>query len=120
MTTTRRDWNETEQRAISLAYCIMLSAQQRGEKFNKSAIRRELRGTEQDQGPLYFRSNGSLEAKLMNCSAAAESLGMPIVKGYKPASNYQKALSYYMAESWRLVSDDTEHGIATEINVAVA
>jgi hypothetical protein len=116
----RRDWTESENTAVCLAYCIMLAAQKRGEKFNKSAIRRELIGTEAEQGPLYNRSNGSIEAKLMNCSAVAVSLGWPLLKGYKPAPNYQKCLRWHMTEALALVEDDTAHGIATSIDVAVA
>jgi hypothetical protein len=98
----------------------MLAAQQRGDTFNKSAIRRELRGTETAPGPLYNRSNGSVEAKFMNASAAAQQLGMEIVKGYKPAPNYQAALLPALQQAWMLVGSDIEHGIETHISVAVA
>ena len=98
----------------------MLAAQQRGDKFNKSAIRRELRGTDELPGPLHARSNGSVEAKFMNASAAAQALGMPTVAGYKPAPNYQAALRPMLAKCWELVQDDVAKGIATDISVAVA
>lgn len=116
----RKDWTDEENLAIALAYCIMLQAQQRDAKFNKSAIRRELIGTEEKPGILHGRSNGSLEAKLMNCSAVAARLGIELVKGYKPAPNYQSALVYAMTTAKALVDDDTAHGIATHISVATS
>ena len=116
----RRDWNDRENMAICLAYCIMLAAQQRGDKFNKSAIRRELIGTDAEPCPLHARSNGSVEAKFMNCSAAAQAINLPTVKGYKPAPNYQKALQWHMSQAWSMVQSDIDHGIETDISVAVA
>jgi 5-methylcytosine-specific restriction enzyme A len=88
----RKDWTEAENRALCFAWCVMHDAWQAGTKFNKSAIRRELIGTDEAPGPLHARSNGSVEAKLMNVSAAAVQLGIEPLKGYKPAPNFQKSL----------------------------
>ena len=117
----RRDWSDEENMALCLAYCIMLSAQLRGEKFNKSAIRRELIGTDTEAGPLHARSNGAIEAKFMNCSAIVQQARLPgMVKGYKAANNVQAALLPTLRNAWELVRDDAERGIATTIDVAVA
>lgn len=82
-----KPWNIDEQRAVCFAWSIMELATEQGIKFNKSAIRRELIA-----GPLANRSNGSIEAKLMNVSAAAVDIGLRPLKGYKPAPNYQASL----------------------------
>ena len=55
-------WTDTEQYATCLAYCIMQQAQDNGIRFNKSAIRRELIGTDEAPGPLHARSNGSVDS----------------------------------------------------------
>lgn len=88
----RRDWTDNELRIISLAYVGMLRAQQNGQSFNKSAIRRELLPL------LDNRSAGSYESKLMNLSAAAVAIGMDTVKGYKPAPNYQAKMRAVLAD----------------------
>lgn len=116
---TRIDWSTDENLALCLAYCIMRQAQQRDETFNKSAIRRELIGTDDTPGPLYRRSNGSVEAKLMNVSAVAAFYGHELVKGYKPAPNYQAALRSAYTAAQRMVDDDTLHDIKTDISVAL-
>jgi hypothetical protein len=116
--TARAPWTDTEQYAVCLAYCIMQQADQNGERVNKSAIRRELRGTDEQPGPLHARSNGSIEAKLMNVSAVAAQRGDVLVKGYKPAPHYQKSLSYYYVMARRIVASDTQQGVRTDLQVA--
>ncbi|MCV0429132.1 MAG: DUF3883 domain-containing protein, partial [Roseibium sp.] len=39
------------------------------------------------------RSRGAIEFKLSNISAAARSLGLPIIKGYQPRFNFQMSLA---------------------------
>jgi len=51
------------------------------------------------QGVLAARTHGSVEAKLMNISGARDSLGLPILKGYKPAPNYQRSLVELVQEA---------------------
>lgn len=81
-------WTETELALLAGAYYRMMRAQSDGVKVNKSALRREMMAAGCD------RSHGSIEAKLMNLSAAMTDAGFPqyVVQGYKPAPNYQKCL----------------------------
>lgn len=108
------DWNDTELFAISLAYCILQQADSMGIKVNKSAMRRQLMA-----GPLSNRSNGSVEAKLMNCSAVAVAYGDEPAKGYKPAPNYQSAMRGWYQRAQRIVSADTAVGIPTDMATAL-
>ena len=105
----RRDWTDKEQQAICAAYVGMLLAEATGQRFNKSQIRRELIGSDENPGPLNARSNGSVEAKFMNVSAAAIAIGLPIVRGYKPATNYQASLRVHLAEAYRHVEGILKH-----------
>ena len=63
----------------------MLEAEQSGLKFNKSQHRHGLMAR-------ISRSNASIEWKHQNISAVLDSLGLPYIDGYKPRSNYQRAL----------------------------
>lgn len=105
-------WNDDELNAHMIAYALMATMEANGQKFNKSQIRRELIA-----GPLSARSNGSLEAKWMNATAAANDLGLPTVKGYKAAPNYQKAMKPALQAAFALVSDaiDTHNVSITEV-----
>jgi 5-methylcytosine-specific restriction protein A len=85
MKTTK--WSTTENAALVAAYFNMLSLSQAGKAFNKAAIRRNLIA-----GPLAARSQGSIEFKLMNISGVCVALGLPVLQGYQPASNYQRDL----------------------------
>jgi hypothetical protein len=80
-------WTEAENAALVAAYFNMLSLHAQGKAFSKAAVRRTLIA-----GPLAARSNGSIEFKLMNVSGVCASLGLPILPGYQPASNYQRDL----------------------------
>lgn len=81
-------WTEQELGLLALTYWRMMVAQSEGSKVNKSALRREMIAKGCD------RSHGSIEAKLMNMSAAMVDAGYAryVVKGYKPAPNYQRVL----------------------------
>lgn len=103
---TRNDWTHDEQLAICLAWALMADAVEHGVKFNKSAIRRELIGSDDSPGPLHNRSHGSIEAKLMNCSAAAQAVGYSALPGYKPAPNYQQSLRGYILQAMDLVRSE--------------
>ena len=105
-------WTTNEQRVLILAYNAMRNADTIGHKYSKAAINRFLRGDHNtstqydrdaecarliglyidDAEALAARSRGSVEAKLMNISGARETLGLPILKGYKPAPNFQRSL----------------------------
>jgi 5-methylcytosine-specific restriction protein A len=85
MKTTK--WSATENAALVAAYFGMLALSQAGKACNKAAVRRALIA-----GPLAARSNGSIEFKLMNVSGVCQSLGLPLLPGYQPASNYQRDL----------------------------
>ncbi len=92
----RRDWTDLENAALCRAWCLMFMADLTGKAVNKSAVRRELIGTDSEPGILHSRSHGSIEAKLMNISAAAVAIGIPALPGYKPASNYQASLRVHL------------------------
>lgn len=78
------DWSHQEVSLTVVAYLDMLQAELAGRSFNKAAVRREL------LPKLDNRSNGALEFKNCNISAALLTLGIPPIDGYKPRWNYQK------------------------------
>lgn len=80
------DWTEHEDRVTVEAYLEMLFLELRGQPYNKSAFRRQVLPKLND------RSNGSLEFKNCNISAALLRLGYPAIDGYKPRWNFQHAL----------------------------
>ena len=71
--------------AIVADYIDMLEAELRGESYVKSHHNKELRKH-------IGRSKGSIEYKHQNISAVLEVLGLPYIRGYRPAKNYQRAL----------------------------
>lgn len=89
----RRNWTEKEQRIIVRVYFHMLACQQHGAKYNKAQFCRDTLPKLND------RTRGSYEMKLMNISAAMVSLGLPIVKGYKPYGHAQKSLQVFIREA---------------------
>lgn len=90
---TRKEYNDSETRALCDAYVSMAVAQFAGDRVNKAALVRTLQA-----GALAGRTRGAIEAKFMNISAhAVRSDLLPMlpggyVKGYKPAPNGAKAL----------------------------
>lgn len=64
----------------------MLTLELSGQQFNKTERRRNL------QRKLNARSEGSIEFKHSNISAAMIALGFPYVAGYQPRSNFQQLL----------------------------
>jgi hypothetical protein len=120
--TRGKPWTPDEQAAAIAAYNAMLRATSAGLKFSKAGAIRWLRGdmprgidrasirkhtdacnaasilgmnhapSARMLGALAARSRGSVEAKLMNISAARAQLGLPILPGYKPAGNFQRSL----------------------------
>lgn len=80
------DWSREEVEAIVADYLQMLGLELTGQRFNKAEHRRIL------QFKLSNRSEGSIEFKHCNISAAMIELGFPYVTGYQPRSNYQQLL----------------------------
>jgi len=81
----RRNWTGEELELIVADYFSMLSDEVAGIPFNKAAHNRLLRRK-------IDRSEGSIEFKHQNISAVLQQLGLPGIRGYLPAANYQKAM----------------------------
>lgn len=102
--TNRTPWTAAENLALSRLYFDMLDSAVNGYPYNKAQLIRERQGKAPQPGPLFNRSRGSIEAKLMNATAchrdlgheAAGSAGSSVVTmdgyGYRALPNYQKAL----------------------------
>lgn len=80
------DWAREEVELIVADYLQMLILELSGQQFNKTERRRNL------QRKLNARSEGSIEFKHSNISAAMIELGFPYISGYQPRSNYQQLL----------------------------
>ncbi len=81
------DWTREEVEAIVADYLEMLTLELLGQRFNKTEHRKHL------QLKLLNRSEGSIEFKHCNISAAMIDLGFPNLRGYQPRSNYQALLA---------------------------
>jgi hypothetical protein len=81
----RRDWTGEELDFIVADYFSMLNDEASGVPFIKAEHNRLLR-SEID------RSEASIEFKHRNVSAVLQQLGLPRIRGYLPAANYQKAI----------------------------
>lgn len=79
------DWSGEELDLIVADYFSMLNEELLGLRFNKAEHRRMLLNK-------IDRSDGSIEFKHRNISAVVELLGLPRIRGYLPAENYQKAI----------------------------
>lgn len=79
-------WSSLECELIVADYINMLLMELNRQSFVKSKHREQLRQY------LHNRSNGSVEYKYQNISAILIELGLPYIRGYKPAFNYQKLL----------------------------
>ena len=105
---TIKAWTDTENSACIALYFTMLDSAIAGKPYNKAAMIRNARETNAEAYPGGFygllrnRSRGSIEAKLMNCSAAHRDLAPHAVTmerfGYRALPNYQRALRDAMAE----------------------
>lgn len=80
------DWDRFEVEAIVADYFRMLERELRVESYNKTEHRSNLKKL------LRNRSDGSIERKHQNISAALLELGFPYINGYKPLCNYQRML----------------------------
>ena len=77
------DWTRREVELAVADYIDMLVLELDGINYNKSATRRAL------IEKLDSRSEGAVERKRMNISAALMEVGIPCIEGYKPYRNYQ-------------------------------
>jgi hypothetical protein len=80
------DWTKKEVRLIVEDYFNMLNLELTDNKYNKTQHRHLLLPHLND------RSEGSIEFKHQNISAALINMGLPYIEGYKPRFNYQKEL----------------------------
>jgi Domain of unknown function (DUF3883) len=80
------DWSVDEVHAIISDYLHMLSLELAGQSYNKSEHRASLKSR------LNNRTDGSIEFKHCNISAALIELGFPSIRGYKPRANFQALL----------------------------
>ena len=80
------DWSVEEVQAIISDYLHMLSLELAGQSYNKSEHRASLKLR------LNNRTDGSIEFKHCNISAALIELGFPSIRGYKPRANFQALL----------------------------
>lgn len=81
----RRNWTNEELDLIVSDYFLMRTDEASGIPFNKAQHNRLLQ-TKID------RSESSIEFKHRNISAVLERLGLPRIRGYFPAENYQRAI----------------------------
>jgi hypothetical protein len=84
-TSPSSDWTQAELDLIVADYFAMLEDETRGLAFNKTEHRRALKKH-------IDRTDGSIEFKHQNISAVLHELGLPRIRGYLPAANYQRAI----------------------------
>ena len=82
------DWSAAEIAAVVEDYLAMLQTEIAGQPYSKAGHRRALLSR---LNPV--RTAGAVEYKHQNISAAMLDLGLPYIRGYKPRSNYQAALT---------------------------
>jgi Domain of unknown function (DUF3883) len=92
------DWTEREIEIAVADYRDMLALELAGVRYNKSEHRRGVMRQ-------IDRGNGSVEFKHQNISAVLEKIGLPWIKGYKPARNFQAALVEAVE---RLIADNVD------------
>ena len=93
--TTRKAWNDNDVKQLLDVYSVFLTNQLNLIKYTKASKVREL-------ALLQERSKGSIECKMMNVSAVLADLNQPWVNGYKPLSNYNKALKDQVIDYYKL------------------
>ncbi len=85
---TGENWTQDELDLTVAAYLKMLYLEQSGIPYNKTEFRRALLPL------LHGRTEGSIEMKHQNISAALIRMNVPYITGYKPRFNYQQALAH--------------------------
>ena len=108
------DWSREEVEAIVADYLQMLTLELAGQSYGKTEHRKNL------QSKLNDRSDGSIEFKHGNISAAMIDLGFPYIRGYKPRVNYQALLATVAAEQLGGKSALDEAALAAVQQPAVA
>ena len=81
-----KHWTYSEVREAVEDYFSMLRLELSDLRYNKTEHRLAL------MKRLINRSNGSVELKHQNISAALIDMGIPYIDGYKPRFNYQRSL----------------------------
>lgn len=81
-----RDWSNTELDLIVADYFAMLKEEQAGETVRKTEHRRALKEH-------LHRTDGSIEFKHQNISAVLTELGLPRIRGYLRAWNFQGTIA---------------------------
>lgn len=109
------DWSKEEVSLIVDDYFKMLQLELNKEKYNKTLHRRLI------MPQLNNRSNGSVEFKHQNITAALIKMGLPFIKGYKPRFNYQKEMlekeiSNYIDKNKRVLEERFENFSDSIIN----
>ena len=109
------DWSRIECELIVQDYMSMYEKEMRGEKYSKAEYRRGL------QPKLNQRSEGSIEFKHQNISAALIDSGYPYIRGYKPAKNYQSLLKdviqSYLSENMKNIIAQSDELVEATFNV---
>jgi Family of unknown function (DUF6416)/Domain of unknown function (DUF3883) len=82
------EWSTAEVAAVVGDYLAMLQAELTGEPYSKAGYRRALLPA---LNPV--RTPAAVEYKHQNISATMLALGLPYIRGYKPMSNYQAAVT---------------------------
>lgn len=92
------DWSNSELDLIVADYFAMLKEEQAGQIVHKTEHRRLLKTHVQ-------RSDGSIEFKHRNISAVLTRLGLPRIRGYIPAWNFQGAIAEAIGRYLEIESD---------------
>lgn len=92
------DWSNSELDLIVADYFAMLKEEQAGRIVHKTEQRRLLKAHVQ-------RSDGSIEFKHRNISAVLTRLGLPRIRGYIPAWNFQGAIAEAIGRYLEIESD---------------
>lgn len=103
------DWSRQEVALIVADYLWMLSCELGGQSYNKTSRRRQLLKS------LPGRTDGSIEFKHANISAAMIELGFPYLRGYKPRANFQRSALLH-----EVAAQVSEHALLDELALAAA
>ena len=103
-------WSTNEIRAIVDDYMSMLLQDLKGEKYNKTSHREKLKPQ------LNNRTDGSIEFKHQNISAALIDLDYPYIDGYKPRFNYQNELFQAISKKTEEIDFDLPNIIDNNLN----
>ncbi|OHD06270.1 DUF7662 domain-containing protein [Sphingopyxis sp. RIFCSPHIGHO2_12_FULL_65_19] len=94
-------WTDDELEACVGAYRQLWTAQQKGTKLNKSALRREILAT-----ALSARNHSAYERRMQNISAVLAAMNLEWVKGYAPLDNMgavRSRVDRMVTQTWREV-----------------